>query len=149
MPFASAGSLASVIPIPAQIGFYPAALALAAALRRCWSTLAFALLPLGRARDVPATALFREMGVEAAGWPRKALCRAGAAAACAGAARLADLVLQRPAHRHRSSSAPPIFAFIVLRAVGVCRAMAGAPQPARALGRRCGWRSATSTGPAR
>ena len=35
-------------------------------------TLAFALLPLGRARDVPATALFREMGFEGRGCPRLA-----------------------------------------------------------------------------
>ena len=34
-------------------------------------TLAFALLPLGRARDVPATALFREMGFEGSGLPRR------------------------------------------------------------------------------
>ena len=35
-------------------------------------TLAFALLPLGRARDVPATALFREMGFGGRGLPRLA-----------------------------------------------------------------------------
>ena len=33
-------------------------------------TLAFALLPLGRARDVPATALFRETGFQGKGLPR-------------------------------------------------------------------------------
>ena len=38
-------------------------------------TLAFALMPLGRARDVPATALFREMGFEAPRPAAPGLCR--------------------------------------------------------------------------
>ncbi|TJX15289.1 MAG: FtsX-like permease family protein, partial [Mesorhizobium sp.] len=63
MPFAASAALQSVIPVPAQGGFYPGALAMAA-LFGLLVTLAFALLPLGRARDVPATALFREMGLE-------------------------------------------------------------------------------------
>ncbi|RUW98584.1 FtsX-like permease family protein, partial [Mesorhizobium sp. M8A.F.Ca.ET.023.01.1.1] len=63
MPFAAGAALQSVIPVPAQGGFYPGALAMAA-LFGLLVTLAFALLPLGRARDVPATALFREMGLE-------------------------------------------------------------------------------------
>ena len=58
-----------VIPVPAEGGLYPAALAMAA-LFGFLVTLAFALMPLGRARDVPATALFREMGFEGRGLPR-------------------------------------------------------------------------------
>ncbi|MGB3538101.1 MAG: ABC transporter permease [Mesorhizobium sp.] len=69
MPFAASAALASIIPVPAEGGFYPAALALAA-LFGVLTTLAFALLPLGRARDVPATALFREMGLQGKGLPR-------------------------------------------------------------------------------
>jgi putative ABC transport system permease protein len=68
MPFAASATLASVLPVPAQAGIYPGALGLAA-LFGVLTTLAFALLPLGRARDVPATALFREMGIDAKGWP--------------------------------------------------------------------------------
>ncbi|MHA6688009.1 ABC transporter permease [Mesorhizobium sp. A556] len=69
MPFAASAALASVIPVPAAGGFYPGALALAA-LFGALTTLAFALLPLGRARDVPATALFREMALQGKGLPR-------------------------------------------------------------------------------
>ena len=73
MPFAATAALASVIPVPAEAGIYPAALAMAA-LFGVLVTLAFALLPLGRARDVPATALFREMGFEAGDAAPPALC---------------------------------------------------------------------------
>ncbi|MBB6010916.1 putative ABC transport system permease protein [Aquamicrobium lusatiense] len=69
MPFAASGALQAVIPVPAEAGIYPAALGLATAFGLL-VTLAFALMPLGRARDVPATALFRELGFEARGRPR-------------------------------------------------------------------------------
>lgn len=69
MPFAASGALQAVIPVPAEAGIYPGALALATAFGLL-VTLAFALMPLGRARDVPATALFRELGFEARGRPR-------------------------------------------------------------------------------
>ena len=69
MPFLAASFLSTVLPIPATGGFYPAALGVGA-LFGALVTLAFALLPLGRARDIPATALFREMGFDAKGLPR-------------------------------------------------------------------------------
>jgi putative ABC transport system permease protein len=69
MPFAASGALQAIIPVPAEAGIYPAALALAATFG-ILVTLAFAILPLGRARDVPATALFRELGFEGRGRPR-------------------------------------------------------------------------------
>ncbi|MGB5799074.1 MAG: FtsX-like permease family protein, partial [Mesorhizobium sp.] len=87
MPFAASAALGSVIPVPAAGGFYPGALLLAV-LFGLLTTLAFALLPLGRARDVPATALFREAGLQGKGLPRPvylaaALGLALALAACA------------------------------------------------------------------
>ncbi|MBX9453866.1 MAG: ABC transporter permease [Mesorhizobium sp.] len=69
MPLAASAMLSSVLPVPAAGGLYPGALGLAA-LFGVLVTLAFALLPLGRARDVPATALFREMGFDPRGLPR-------------------------------------------------------------------------------
>ena len=69
MPLAAGALLAEVLPLPSAVGIYPSALALAATFG-VLVTLAFALLPLGRARDVPATALFREMGFDASGRPR-------------------------------------------------------------------------------
>lgn len=69
MPLVANAFLSTVLPLPSAAGLYPDALALAA-IFGVLVTLAFALLPLGRARDVPATALFREMGFEGRGLPR-------------------------------------------------------------------------------
>lgn len=69
MPPVATTLLAAVLPVPVAGGLFPDALA-SAALFGALVTLAFALLPLGRARDVPATALFRELGFEARGLPR-------------------------------------------------------------------------------
>lgn len=87
MPFAASAALSAFIPVPAETSVYPGALALAA-LFGVMVTLAFALLPLGRARDVPATALFREQGFEGQGWP-KLVYIAAAVAIAAGLAALA------------------------------------------------------------
>jgi putative ABC transport system permease protein len=69
IPYVAGYALQSVLPIASKGGFYPGAL-LAAAVFGLLTTLAFAILPLGRARDVPATALFREQGFEQKGWPK-------------------------------------------------------------------------------
>lgn len=115
MPFAAGSALASVIPVPATGGFYPGALALAA-LFGVLTTLAFALLPLGRARDVPATALFREMGLQGKGLPRPvylaaalgiALLLAGLAVLSAGDRRIATIFV-----------GATLASFLVLRGVG-------------------------------
>lgn len=85
MPFAAVRALRALVPLPAEGGVYPAALALAA-LFGLMVTLAFAILPLGRARDVPAAALFREAGFESRGLPAPAYLAAAAAIALALAA---------------------------------------------------------------
>ncbi|MBZ9656486.1 ABC transporter permease [Phyllobacterium lublinensis] len=69
IPYAAGYALQDILPIAGKGGFYPGALAWAA-LFGLLTTLAFAILPLGRARDVPATALFREQGFEQRGWPK-------------------------------------------------------------------------------
>ncbi|TIS58630.1 ABC transporter permease [Mesorhizobium sp.] len=115
MPFAATAALHSVIPVPAEGGFYPGALGIAA-LFGLLVTLAFALLPLGRARDVPATALFREMGFEGRGFPRPiyigvalgiALLLAALAILFSGDRRIAAIFV-----------GATVFAFLVLRVVG-------------------------------
>ncbi|MEZ5784156.1 MAG: ABC transporter permease [Rhizobiaceae bacterium] len=115
MPFAASTFLASVIPVPAEPRVYPGALALAA-LFGIMVTLVFALLPLGRARDVPATALFRELGFEARGLPRPiyVVMAAGIAAA------LALIAIWMAADRRIAwiFVVAAIVSFIVLRAVG-------------------------------
>jgi putative ABC transport system permease protein len=114
MPFAAAAALRSVIPVPAEGGFYPGALALAA-LFGLMVTLVFAILPLGRARDVPATALFREMGFESRGLPRLAYV----ATALALAAALAVVAILVSDQRRIAAIfvGATVFSFLVLRAV--------------------------------
>jgi putative ABC transport system permease protein len=85
MPFLAVAFLSTLLPMPATGGIYPAALAIGA-LFGIMVTVAFALLPLGRARDVPATALFREMGFEGRGLPRLVYVAAAGAIALALAA---------------------------------------------------------------
>jgi putative ABC transport system permease protein len=58
MPFAARSALADIVPVSA-FGIYPAQLALAA-LYGVLVTLTFALGPLGRARQMPATSLFAD-----------------------------------------------------------------------------------------
>ncbi|MEO5323201.1 ABC transporter permease [Mesorhizobium sp. CC13] len=116
MPFAASAALQSVIPVPAEAGVYPAALAIAA-LFGVLVTLAFAILPLGRARDVPATALFREMGFEGRGLPRFVYV----AVALGIAAVLAMLAIWFAGDRRIATIfvGATVFSFLVLRAVAL------------------------------
>jgi putative ABC transport system permease protein len=86
-PIAALHFLDGVLPVPKGPVFYPGALILAA-LFGLLITIAFALLPLGHARRVPATALFREQSFDAARWP-PLLYLLGAAASLAALAALA------------------------------------------------------------
>lgn len=60
--------LSSYLPVSAGLKLYPQALLLATAFGMI-TTLIFAILPLGRAREIPATALFRQKGFDQSGWP--------------------------------------------------------------------------------
>jgi putative ABC transport system permease protein len=116
MPFAASAALSSVIPVPAEGGVYPDALAMGA-LFGLLVTLAFALMPLGRARDVPATALFREMGLDGRGLPRLAYV----ASALGIGLALAALAVWFSTDRRIALIfvGATVFAFIVLRSVAV------------------------------
>lgn len=70
-PMLAAQFLARFLPVSTEPTLYPVALSLAV-LFGILTTLAFAIMPLGHAREVPATALFREQGFEARklpSWP--------------------------------------------------------------------------------
>ncbi|MEN3148677.1 ABC transporter permease [Neorhizobium sp. IRAMC:178] len=62
-PFVALQFLEGMLPVPKEVTFYPLPLALAA-LFGILITFAFAVLPLGHAREVPATALFREQSFD-------------------------------------------------------------------------------------
>jgi putative ABC transport system permease protein len=89
MPMVAMQFLDGVLPVPAEATLYPSALLLAAVFGLL-TALAFAIMPLGHAREVPATALFREQGFDAGrlpSWPYVA----GAAIFLAALAGLAIL----------------------------------------------------------
>jgi len=68
----AASALAGALPVPPRLGFYPWPLLLAA-LYGLLTALAFSLWPLGRARDIPGAALFRDGVVAQAARPRLSL----------------------------------------------------------------------------
>tara|TARA_R110002020_G_scaffold156117_8_gene337684 strand:- start:15957 stop:18518 length:2562 start_codon:yes stop_codon:yes gene_type:complete len=114
-PFLAAGALAGVIPVAVTASFYPVSLAIAAGFGLL-TAFAFAVLPLGRAGEVPATALFRQQGFEASGlprWPYLLTASLTLAVLCAAAIWFAD-------DRRIAGVfvAAVIVAFAVLRLVG-------------------------------
>ena len=80
LPIGAAALLKDILPVPAQMGLYPAALGLAATYG-VLTAFAFALWPLGRAAQIPGAALFREVApVGRTAWPIVVATLASAAA---------------------------------------------------------------------
>ncbi len=70
-PFAARAALSGVLPLPEGSGLYPSALAMAVVFSLL-TVVVFAILPLGRARDIPASSLFRNHVMDARRLPRAA-----------------------------------------------------------------------------
>ncbi len=71
MPWLVGSTLSSFVPVADAVpGLYPGTLVQAAAYGAL-TALAFALWPLGRARDIPPTALYRDHVATAKAWPRR------------------------------------------------------------------------------
>ncbi|MBG6207584.1 ABC transporter permease [Roseibium album] len=70
IPFAAGAALSGVLPVQLAASIYPAELGLGL-LYGLLTALAFALWPLGRAHDVPPTALFRDIVTGGSKLPRK------------------------------------------------------------------------------
>ena len=116
VPFVAQIFLADVLPISAGASIYPLQL-LMAAVFGLLTAFAFAILPLGRARDIPATALFRSQGFDQAGWPRRTYL----VAAAASIGLLCALAILTSFDRYIAIVflLAVAFAFIVLRLVAV------------------------------
>jgi putative ABC transport system permease protein len=69
LPFGIAAAFGKVLPLPIEPALEPAQLALAF-VYGLMTALAFALWPLGRAHDIPVSALFRD-AVTSGRWPRR------------------------------------------------------------------------------
>ncbi|TAA59567.1 ABC transporter permease [Shinella sp. JR1-6] len=116
MPMVAMRFLDGVLPVPAEATIYPSALLLAAVFGLL-TALAFAIMPLGHAREVPATALFREQGFETGrlpSWPYVA----GAAVFLAALAGLA-IVTAYDRYIAIVFLGAIAFAFVVLRVVAM------------------------------
>jgi putative ABC transport system permease protein len=70
LPFAVAGAFGAMIPLPFVPAIFPGRLALALSFGLL-TAVAFALWPLGRAHDIPVSALFRGEVAPAGGLPRR------------------------------------------------------------------------------
>lgn len=115
-PYGAKFALSGIIPLPSSGFFYPSALALAL-LFSVLTILVFALLPLGRARDIPASSLFRDHNMAAGGWPR-AIYLIGAAGA---ALLLAGCAIYFSVDRRIAAYflVGVLFSFVILRVVSV------------------------------
>ncbi len=78
LPFAIAASFGAIMPLPIAPALHPGDLALAL-LYGLLTALAFAVWPLGRAQDVPVSALFRDAVSPERRWPRRRYVFAAAA----------------------------------------------------------------------
>ncbi|MGB7430872.1 MAG: ABC transporter permease [Ahrensia sp.] len=113
-PFIAQWALQGVLPLPAQMGLYPGALAIALVFSML-TVFVFALIPLGRARDVAASSLFRNLNLAGESMPR-AVYVAGAGIA---AITLAGLAIWFSDSRTIAATflGGVVFAFVVLRVV--------------------------------
>ncbi len=80
LPVLAAAALSDMLPLPLAVGLYPQELALAVAYGFL-TAIAFAIWPLGRARDIPVSALFRDRIAPEARRPRLDHMAAGIGAA--------------------------------------------------------------------
>jgi putative ABC transport system permease protein len=94
LPFLISWSFGAVLPLPLAPALHPGGLALAL-LYGLMTAAAFALWPLGRAHDVPVSALFRDEVASERRWPRRSYIVATVLAGCALAALAVGLAYDR------------------------------------------------------
>ncbi len=94
LPFLVARGFATVLPLPIAPALDPGGLALAL-LYGLLTAATFAMWPLGRAHDVPVSALFRGQIASEQRWPRRPYVVATALAACALGAVVIALAYDR------------------------------------------------------
>jgi putative ABC transport system permease protein len=94
LPFLIARSFGAVLPLPLAPALDPGALALAL-LYGLLTAAVFALWPLGRAHDVPVSALFRDQVASDRRWPRAPYIAATVVMGCALAALVIILAYDR------------------------------------------------------
>ena len=132
LPFAIAAALSAVLPIPIEPALHPGELSLAVAYGAL-TAAAFALWPIGRAHDVPASALFRDEVAPGRRIPRKryVVLTALAVALLAGLAVL--LAYDRRIALIFVAAAASVFVALRLVALAIMTLARRAPRPRSAL----------------
>ena len=146
LPFGIAAAFGTILPLPIAPALEPAELALAFGYG-LMTALAFALWPLGRAHDVPVSALFRDAVAPGGRWPRRRYMIATALVLAALVAVATLLSYDRRIALIFVGAAAAVFVTlqaVALRADGDRAAAAACARPPR-----CGSPSPTSTGRAR
>ena len=118
LPFGIAAVFGSIIPLPIAPALQPLELALAFGYGLL-TALAFALWPLGRAHDVPVSALFRDAVSLERNWPRRRYVVAAALVVAALAAIAVALSFDRKVAMIFIASAAAVFVTLQLIAVMV------------------------------
>ena len=130
IPFAVKGLFADLLPIPLAPSIEPGVILLGLAFGLL-TALAFSILPLGRAHDLPVTTLIRDLAEERQGWPR---ARYLAGAGLAGAALIVLAVATSPQPKIAIAVVgATLAAFVLLRLVALGIAVAARRAPGVAL----------------
>jgi putative ABC transport system permease protein len=132
LPFAVAGAFGAVIPLPIEPALQPEKLALAV-LYGLLTAAAFTLWPLGRAHDVPVSALFRDQVAAESRWPRRRYIAATALVIAVLAALAVLLSYDRRIAAIFVGAAAGVFLVLHIVAVLVMLAARHAPRSRAAL----------------
>jgi putative ABC transport system permease protein len=134
LPYLIAILFGSIIPIPLEPAVHPGELVLALVYGHL-TALAFALWPLGRGRDVPASALFRDAVAPERRWPRPRYIVATAATAALLAALAVALAFDRRVAAIFIGAAIAVFVMLRLVAVLLMASARRSPRPRSTLWR--------------
>jgi putative ABC transport system permease protein len=126
VPFFGGDLLAGALDLPIRIGVYPGELAMAA-LYGLLTALAFAIWSLGRAHDVPVSALFRDRVAPERRWPRWSYMAATGASVAALGGLAVLLAYDRFVAAVFVGAIAGAFAVLALVAVGIMALARRAP----------------------
>jgi putative ABC transport system permease protein len=132
LPFAVAAAFGSIIPLPIEPAIHPGELTFAI-VYGFLTALAFALWPLGRAHDVPVSALFRDEVAPERRWPRGRYIALTALAVAAFAALAVLFAYDRRIAAIFVAAAAAVFVTLRLVAGLIMTAARRAPRPRAAL----------------
>lgn len=126
-PFAVAAAFGAILPLPLAPALHAGELLLAL-VYGLLTAAAFALWPLGRAHDVPASALFRDSIAPERRWPRRRYMAATAVAGLALAAIAVGAAYDRKIAAVFIACALVVFALLRLVALGAMLLAGAAPR---------------------